>query len=54
MILGIVGLGGSELIILLVILITLPILNSVIFYRMGKKAGYNQGKADALENKNKN
>ena len=46
---GIFGLGGSEMIIILIILIGLPIINSVVFYRLGKKSGYNQGKADALD-----
>jgi hypothetical protein len=49
MLIGIFGLGGSELIILLFILVALPIINSIIFYRLGKKAGYNQGKVEALE-----
>lgn len=50
--LGIIGIGATELTILLVIFILLPILNSVIFYRIGKKSGYNKGKADAFEKMN--
>lgn len=49
MLIGVMGLGGSELIILLLIFIALPIINSIIFYRLGKKAGYNQGKAEAFD-----
>lgn len=49
MLIGVLGLGGTELIILIIVFIALPIINSVIFYRLGKKAGYNQGKADALD-----
>jgi hypothetical protein len=49
MILGIFGLGGTEVIIILLLLISLPIINSIVFYRLGKKAGYNQGKAEALD-----
>lgn len=45
------GLGGTELIILIIVFIALPIMNSVLFYRLGKKAGYNQGKAEALDKK---
>lgn len=49
---GFVGLGGAEIIILLLLFISLPIINSIVFYRLGKKAGYNQGKAEALDKKN--
>jgi len=49
MLIGVMGLGGSELIILSLIFIALPIINSIIFYRLGKKAGYNQGKAEAFD-----
>jgi len=49
MLVGVLGLGSSELIILILLLIALPIINSIVFYRLGKKAGYNQGKADALD-----
>lgn len=49
MIIGLIGLGGTELIILILVFIALPVINSIIFYRLGKKAGYNQGKAEALD-----
>ena len=49
MLIGTMGLGSSEMIILALIFVTLPIINSIIFYRLGKKAGYNQGKAEALD-----
>jgi len=52
MLIGVIGLGGAEIIILLLIFIALPIINSVVFYRLGKKAGYNQGKAEAFEKQN--
>lgn len=48
-VLGLVGLGSTELIILIIVFLALPIINSILFYRLGKKAGYNQGKADALD-----
>ncbi|HEY0031276.1 MAG TPA: hypothetical protein VGC65_10995 [Bacteroidia bacterium] len=41
-----IGLGGTELIIVLLVFIAFPIVNSIVFYRLGKKAGYNQGKAE--------
>jgi hypothetical protein len=49
MTLGLMGMGTSEILIVLFLLILLPVLNSVIFYRLGKKAGYDKGRADALE-----
>ena len=49
MLIGTMGLGGSEIIVLALIFVTLPIINSIVFYKLGKKAGYNQGKADALD-----
>lgn len=52
MLIGVVGLGGSEIITLLLIFIALPIINSIVFYRLGKRAGYNQGKAEAFEKQN--
>lgn len=44
-------LGATELIIILIVLILLPIINSIVFYRLGKKAGYNQAKIEAGEKK---
>jgi hypothetical protein len=51
---GIFGIGAVELIFLFLVFILLPVGNSILFYQLGKKAGYNKGKADALEKMNKN
>ncbi len=47
---GMLGLGSGEMLtILLIVLIGIPVLS----YRLGWKSGYNKGKLDALENKNR-
>lgn len=44
---GIFGLGSSEMGFILIVLIGIP----VLCYRLGWKSGYNKGKVDALEKK---
>jgi hypothetical protein len=43
-------LGITELILLFLIFVAMPVANSIVFYRLGKKAGYNQAKAEADKN----
>ena len=45
-----VELGGAALLLVFLLFIALPIVNSIVCYRLGKKAGYNQAKMENVEN----
>ena len=43
-----VELGLTQLIIVLIFFIALPVVNSIVFYKLGKKAGYNKAKMEEM------